>query len=64
MANQNQQYTPEDTPDKIETLRVILEAEQHTPISYEDAQEIGETLIRFFEVLAEDSPRVDCYGEQ
>ena len=64
MANQNQQHSPDDISDNIEALRIILETEQHTLITYEEAQDIGETLIRFFEVLAEDNPRVASYGEQ
>ena len=42
------------TVDKTETLRQILTAEQGTPVSYEQALEIGESLIDFFKVLVED----------
>lgn len=41
--------------DKIEALRCILEREQTRTVSYEEAQEVGEALICFFEVMADDS---------
>jgi hypothetical protein len=41
--------------DRIENLRVILETEQGLPISYDEAQEVGETLLSFYEVLGSDS---------
>jgi len=37
----------------IEALRLILEHEQSRHIVYEEALDIGESLITFFEVLAE-----------
>lgn len=40
--------------EKIESLRLILEREQGREISRSEALEIGETFVRFFEVLAED----------
>ena len=40
--------------DRTERLRLILEHEQGRPISYDEAQELGESLINFFEVLAEE----------
>ena len=45
--------------ERIESLRQILEAEQCRPVTYEEALEIGESLINFFEVLADDSQRVE-----
>ena len=45
--------------ERIESLRQILEAEQSRPVTYEEALEIGESLINFFEVLADDSQRVE-----
>jgi hypothetical protein len=36
-----------------------LEAEQRRPVTYEEALEIGESLINFFEVLADDSQRAE-----
>lgn len=41
--------------DRIECLRLILEAEQGRSVTYEEALEVGESLICFFEVLADDS---------
>jgi hypothetical protein len=40
--------------DQIESLRLILEHEQNRSIEYTEAQEVGESLISFFEILAEE----------
>lgn len=40
--------------EKVESLRLILEREQGREISRSEALEVGEALVRFFEVLAED----------
>lgn len=37
----------------IEDLRKILEAQQQRPVSHDEAAEIGDSLVSFFEVLAE-----------
>jgi hypothetical protein len=37
--------------DGIERLRLILEREHRRPVSFEEAQEVGESLISFYEVL-------------
>lgn len=39
--------------ERVEALRLILEREQCRPVSYAEAAEIGDSLMRFFEVLAE-----------
>jgi len=39
-------------PDNMELLRQILSSEQNRDVSYEEATEIGESLITFFEALA------------
>jgi len=39
----------------FETLRLILEKEQARPVALEEAFEVGESLITFFEVLASES---------
>jgi hypothetical protein len=39
--------------DAIEALRQILELEQCRPITYEEAEEVGEMLIGFYETLAD-----------
>ena len=39
--------------DSIEMLRKILETKQQRPISRNEATEVGESLISFYEVLAE-----------
>lgn len=41
--------------DKVEQLRLILQNEQSHLVTYEEAADIGESLISFFEVLADDS---------
>ncbi len=41
--------------DSTESLRLILEVEQGRPVTCEEAREVGESLICFFEVLADDS---------
>jgi hypothetical protein len=39
--------------ERIEALRLILEREQGKSISSEEAQEVGESLISFYEALAD-----------
>lgn len=41
--------------DRTECLRVILESKQGRSITYDEAEEVGESLISFFEVLGEAS---------
>ena len=41
--------------EKIESLRLILEQVQGVPISYEDAEEVADNLLSFYELLASDS---------
>lgn len=38
--------------DSLEALRQILVKEQHREVAYEEAANIGVSLIEFFEVLA------------
>lgn len=45
--------------DKVESLRLILEREQHKPVNSEEALEIGESLLSFFAILADDSPTLE-----
>lgn len=40
--------------DRIEALRHILEHQQSRLVSYEEAKDIGEGLIMFFETLGEE----------
>lgn len=42
-----------DAPDSVELLRQILTKEQRREVAYDEAASIGESLIEFFEVLAE-----------
>lgn len=39
----------------VEALRVILEDEQARAVGYEEAAEIGDSLLELFQILAEDS---------
>lgn len=41
--------------ERIESLRLILTQEQHRTVSYEEASEVGESLISFFIVLSGES---------
>jgi hypothetical protein len=41
--------------ERIEQLREILEREQARPVSHEEALSVGESLVVFYEILAQDS---------
>ena len=41
--------------EKIESLRLILEHVQGVTISYEDAEEVADNLLSFYELLASDT---------
>ena len=47
------QTISDSTPDLVETLRQILTKQQGRLIGYNEAQEVGESLLIFFEILAE-----------
>ena len=51
-VNQNQ-VTEDVTADSIEVLRQILSKQQHRPVDYGEAQEIGDSLIEFYKLLVE-----------
>lgn len=51
MSNEGSNQALEVT--KVEALRLILEREHSRPVTYEEAEEVGECLITFFEVLAD-----------
>lgn len=38
--------------DEVEALRLILENEQKRVITYDEALEIGESLVSYFKILA------------
>lgn len=40
--------------DTIELLRGILAKEQQRPVGYGEAQEVGASLIEFYQILAEE----------
>jgi hypothetical protein len=46
--------SPDQPNSRIESLRHILEFNQGRSVSYHEAEEVGESLITFFEVLAQD----------
>lgn len=41
--------------DRVETLRLILERQQSKAVTREEASDIGESLIAFFEILGDES---------
>ena len=54
MATSNQQLmAAEEAPDNVEVLRLILSSEQGREVSYGEASEIADSLISFYEALAE-----------
>ncbi len=42
--------------DEIEALRLIIENEQKRQVSYDEALEVGESLISYFKTLAYSEP--------
>ncbi len=40
--------------DRVEALRQILTCQQHRQVSYDEAQDIGDSLVEFYQVLAEE----------
>ena len=44
----------EPIADNVEVLRQILARQQQREIGYDEAQDIGDSLIEFYEVLAEE----------
>ena len=38
--------------DRIESLRVILEKVHNQPFSYEEVQEIADTMLSFYDILS------------
>lgn len=49
----NQEGVEAKPIDSVEALRQILETKQQRSVTYTEAIEVGESLINFFEVLAE-----------
>jgi hypothetical protein len=50
IANINQEAT-----DEIEILRLIIQNKQKHPVSYDEALEVGESLISYFKALADEN---------
>jgi hypothetical protein len=46
----------EPATDNVEVLRQILAKQQQRHVGYDEAREIGDSLIEFYEVLAEKVP--------
>jgi len=44
--------TTQQAADEIEILRMIIQDEQNSPVSYDEALEVGESLISYFKTLA------------
>jgi len=60
MANQERivdQSSPVSgrTDDRIGLLQAILEQQQHRAVTYDEAIDVGCSLISFFEILAEET---------
>lgn len=45
----------QETRDEIEILRLIIQDKQKSPVSYDEALEVGESLISYFKTLADDN---------
>ena len=41
-----------DNSETIEALRLILECQQNRPVTYQEALDVGDSLITFYETLA------------
>lgn len=50
IVNANQAAT-----DEIEILRLIIQNKQKHPVSYDEALEVGESLISYFKALADEN---------
>lgn len=46
---------PSQATDKVEALRQIIAKQEHREVGYDEAREIGDTLIEFYQVLAEEA---------
>lgn len=42
-------------PERIESLRLILEREQSRSVTYAEALEVAESLISFYEILVDET---------
>ena len=45
--------TSAESPESIETLRQLLCRQQAREVSYDEASEVGHSLVTFYELLAE-----------
>lgn len=45
---------PSQATDKVEALRQIIAKQEQREVGYDEAREIGDTLIEFYQVLAEE----------
>lgn len=41
--------------DRVEALRQIIISQEQREVGYDEAREIGDTLIEFFQILAEEA---------
>jgi len=46
---------PSQTTDKVEELRQIIAKQEQREVGYDEAREIGDTLIEFYQVLADEA---------
>lgn len=45
---------PQQETDRIETLRQIIAKQERREIGYDEAREIGTSLLEFYEILADE----------
>lgn len=45
---------PSQTTDRVEALRQIIAKQEQREVGYDEAREIGDTLLEFYQVLAEE----------
>ncbi len=52
--NASLENNSESNGDSVELLRRILSRQQQRPVNYDEAQEVGNSLIDFYQLLAEE----------
>lgn len=56
LTSERQGVVQEAQPtDRVEMLRQIIISQEQREVGYDEAREIGDTLIEFYEILAEET---------
>lgn len=56
LTSERQGVVQEAQPtDRVETLRQIIISQEQREVGYDEAREIGDTLIEFYQILAEEA---------